>query len=288
VAAVPARATVPKPAFFEVVGAASFGGGAVEPRVDLFYQRLTNQSLVAKRAGRTEALGGILTSGVSAVAMADGEFVDEAVYVRGDDGAIWTRTFSDGLGEWSPWNTLGGVALGAPGVTTVGSPAEPVVYVTGLDQTLWRRTPLGWGSQGGVLFSDPAGLAPVGGSATPGEEAFALGQDIAVWEWSRSGGWHRIGGQSVWAPAATLLPDGSADLYVVGLDDALWVAHRGTTGDFGAFHRIGGVFTSALSAAVDMTAPASRNVYGLGTDGQIWRAKEVLGGAESWTLSQVP
>src|SRR4029453_19047572 len=122
VAAVPARATVPKPAFFEVVGAASFGGGAVEPRVDLFYQRLTNQSLVAKRAGRAEALRGILTRGVSAVAMAGGEFVDEAVYVRGDDGAIWSRTFSDGLGEWSPWNTLGGGGRGPPRVPAAGAP----------------------------------------------------------------------------------------------------------------------------------------------------------------------
>jgi hypothetical protein len=172
-------------------------------------------------------------------------------------------------------------------VTTVGDPATPVVYVTGTDGTLWRRTPDGWGGQGGSLLTDPAGMAPVGGSATPREEAFAIGTDQAVWTWARSNGWQRIGGRSAFAPTATMLPDGGAQLFVVGTDSALWTAHRGTTGAFGAFHRVGGVFTSAPTAVVDTKDPATLSVYGLGSDQQVWRVSDVLGGAETWTVTPV-
>jgi hypothetical protein len=231
----------------------------------------------------------VLTSGVSAVATNAGEFVDETAYARGADGAVWSRTFSDGRGEWLPWVSLGGLALGVPGVTTVDSPAAAVVYVRGDDDTLWRRTPNGWGGMGGLLYSDPAGMAPLRGGVTPREEAFVIGQDLAVWEWARNSGWHRIGGQSVHAPTATLLPGGGAALFVVGLDDALWMATRGTpTSDFGAFHRVGGVFTSAPTAAVDSTAPATLDVFGLGADDQLWRLSDVVGGAESWTVTSIP
>src|SRR5690349_18398543 len=77
--------TVPKPAPGQVVGAESFGGGAVTAHVGLFYQRMTNQTLVAKQGTTTQALGGSLTSGVAAVATNAGEFVDETAYARGTD-----------------------------------------------------------------------------------------------------------------------------------------------------------------------------------------------------------
>jgi hypothetical protein len=150
-----------------VVGAASIGGGAPTPRVDIFYTRGSN-------------------------------------------------------GGWLPWASLGGRALGAPGVTCSGRISQQAVYVRGLDFKLWRSFSAHWGSAGGVLRSDPTGLVPVGGVCSETDDVFALGGDYAVWEWKQGTGWHRIGGQSHRAPAATMLPDGGADLFVVGLDNALW------------------------------------------------------------------
>jgi hypothetical protein len=287
VAAPAARATIPKPLDFEVVGAGSYGGGAVTPRVDLFYTRRSDGTLVAKAGNAPGSLGGILTSGVSAMAIASGEFVDEFVYGRGTDGAVWFRQFSDGQGQWSGWQTLGGRSFGAPGATCAAG-GSPVVFVTGTDFGLWRRTPAGWSDAGGDLWSDPAGLAPAGGECPDGQEAYVIGGDDAVWRWTPSG-WNRVGGQSLWRPGATLLPDGGADLFVVGKDDAVWVAHRnpGATA-YGGFQRIGGVFTSGLTAVVDVAGSGTRHVYGLGTDGNVWRLSDPLGGGNNWTISHVP
>jgi hypothetical protein len=285
-AAPAALATVPKPLDFEVVGATSYGGGAVTPRVDVFYTRRTDGTLVTKINGATANLGGALTSGVSAVAIADGEFVDESVYGRGTNGAIWHRDFSDGQGTWGPWKSLGGQSFGAPGATCNGG--NPIVYVSGTDFQLWRRGPGGWSRQGGDLWSDPAGVAPALGQCPAQEEAFVIGGDDAVWRWTTTG-WNKVGGQSFWRPGVTLLPDGGADLFVVGKDDAIWGSHRAAGASaFGPFKRIGGVFVSGLTAVVDGTGADSRVVFGLGTDGNVWKITDPLGGADTWTLSQVP
>ena len=98
-----------------------------------------------------------------------------------------------------------------------------------------------------------------------------------------------VGGQSFWRPGVTMLPDGGADLFVVGTDDAVWVAHRDAgSAAFGGFRRVGGVFVSGLTAAVDVTGSGTRSVYGLGTDGNVWQLSDPLGGADTWTSRQVP
>jgi hypothetical protein len=281
---------VPKPSAGLVVGAASYGGGAITPRVDLFY-RGGNRTVVVKRAGVNENIGGALTSGVAAAATSNGQFVDEVAYGRGDDNAIWFRRFSDATGAWLPWESLGGSAQGSPGLTMVGEPAQPVVYVRGGDNKLWRRTPAGWGgsADGPTLSTDPAGLAATGGAAVFSEEAFVTATDKSIWNWRRADGWHKVGGQSNRAPSATLLPDGSTDLFVVGLDNAVWTAHRPLNGEFGAFVKAGGSLTSAPTAVVDITTrPATRVVLGLGADGNLWKLADVVGGADAWTVTQVP
>jgi hypothetical protein len=76
---------------------------------------------------------------------------------------------------------------------------------------------------------------------------------------------------------------------VRGLDNAIRIAHRPARADlFGPFHRVGGIFTSAPTAVVDTRAPATLAVYPVGSDGDIWTARDVLGGAEAWTLAEVP
>jgi hypothetical protein len=280
--------TTPKPRAGQVPGTASYGGGAITPRVDAFYVR-EDRKVVAKRNGNTGGLGGLVTSGVSAAATWTGTHVNEAVYGRGNDGAVWHRDWVGATGEWLPWASLGGQTRGTPSVSMVGEPAQPVVYSAGTDGSLLRRTPAGWGNLGRTIIGDPAGIVATGGAATLSEEVFVIGTDYAVWQWRRLDGWHKVGGRSAFAPAATLLPDGSTDLFAIGADKAIWVSHRNSgTNVFGAFVRVGGSYTSAPSAVVDITPPAKRVVYALGTDGHLWRQTDIIGGADTWTQTQVP
>ena len=50
--------TTPKPRAGQAAGTASYGGGAITPRVDAFYVR-EDRKVVAKRNGNTGGLGGV-------------------------------------------------------------------------------------------------------------------------------------------------------------------------------------------------------------------------------------
>jgi hypothetical protein len=284
-----AAATDPLPAPGLSAGVASIGGGLAESSVDLYYLR-TDKRLVLKNGSGLTDLGGVLTSGVAAIAARPTASVSKSVYARGGDNAIWYRNWASGPGEWGAWQSLTGRATGAPGVTCVGDGSgEPVVYVRGTDGAMWRRTAsTAWATRGGNLTSDPAGLASSGGICPAAEHAFALGGDGAVWEWTATG-WLRVGGRSTVAPSATLLPDGGIDLFVRGTNNVAYVAHRdaGAT-SFGPFEVIGGTFTSPVTGFVDTTEPADRLVLGIGTDGSLWVASDELGDPASWVWSQVP
>src|SRR3954452_18982327 len=198
-------ATNPPPSPGSVPGLASIGGGAVTSSVDIFYQQVNHQLIVVGGTAKTN-LGGVLTSGPAGVAQSPTEFVEETVYARGTDRAIWYRRYAEGLPGWLPWARLGGQALGAPSATCVGARSAPqLVYVRGLNSALWRSSGGGaWTSLGGVLASDPWAVPAVNGACTSRQDIFALGGDRAVWEWV-GGTWRRVGGVSTVAPAAVRL-----------------------------------------------------------------------------------
>jgi hypothetical protein len=281
-------ATNPPPAPGSVPGLASIGGGAVLSSVDIFYQQVNHQLIVVRGTAKTN-LGGVLTSGPTGVAQSPTEFVEEAVYARGTDRAIWYRQYSDGLGEWLPWAKLGGQALGAPSATCVGARSAPqLVYVRGLNSALWRTSGGGsWTSLGGVLASDPWAVPALNGACTSRQDVFALGGDRAVWEWI-GGTWRRVGGVSTVAPAAVTLASGQTDLFVRGTDAALWMSTRVAGGStWSAFHRVGGVLTSPPAATIFPVSPQTRAIFGLGGDGNLWRGTNVVG-SSAWTWTQVP
>jgi hypothetical protein len=289
-----AAATTPRPAPGQVPGVESRGGAVVENGLSVFYQqvnqRLTMIEGTASGFGTPTDLGGVLTSGPAALEQqGPSEFVEETVFARGGDNAIWYRQFSDGLGEWLPWTRLGGRALGAPTVTCVGNGGPPpVVYVRGGDSALWRRPVNGvWTRIGGALASDPSALPAVAGSCPSREDVFALGTDSAVFE-RLAGAWHRLGGRSTVSPTAVQLLSGETDLFVRGTDYALWMNSRasGTTSWTG-WHRVGGILSSAPAATIFPTNPQTRVVFALGADGNLWRGHNLVGSA-TWTWTQVP
>jgi hypothetical protein len=93
----------------------------------------------------------------SAVALvADPGGFDHAVY-RGQDDAVYLRTFRDGV--WSAQTGIGGTVVGAPAATLAGTTL--VVAARGTDGALWlrMRTQGTWGpwqSLGGVIAAAPA------------------------------------------------------------------------------------------------------------------------------------
>jgi hypothetical protein len=289
-----AAGTVPRPQPGQVAGVATRGGGAVSTGIDVFYQQINHRLTVLSGSasgsfGPAADLGGALTSGPAAVIrQPPGEFIDESVFARGTDNAIWYRSFSDGLGQWLGWRSLGGRAAGAPSATCTSPTSPLLVYVRGADNALWRR-PVGgsWSSLGGQLGSDPAALPAVRGLCPGREDIFALGRDLAVWE-RVAGGWHLIGGRSAVAPTAVQLAGGETDLFVRGTDRALWMNARAPgAATWAGWRRIGGVLTSAPVANVFPGSPQTRVVFALGGDGNLWRCRNLVGTA-SCDWSPVP
>jgi hypothetical protein len=293
-----AAATVPRPAAGFVPGMSTAAGGAVADQIHAYYQQ-ANHNLVTKQRtassgwGALRNLGGALTSGPVAITLGTGtEFNDTWVFARGTDQAVWFRRFAEGSGTWGPWSSLGGRAVGAPGVTCEAGPtASPVVFVRGTDNQLWERGlgGGGWVPLGGRLASPPASL-PTVGTACPlvrDLNVFALGTDHAVWEWTAmSSRWQRVGGRSDAAPAALWSPVAGTDLFVRGTDNALWMNTSGGT-TWQGWHRVGGVLTSAPTAGVFPFSPLTRSVLALGGDGNLWQGRNAVG-TSTWVWTQVP
>ena len=286
--AAPARATTSQPAPGEVPGAASRGAGAVTASVELFYRGADNRLALRPRTGTPfnspTDLGGALTSGPAAIIQQPTEFVDESVFARGTDGAVWGRTFSDGLGRWLPWHSLGGRLVGTPSVTCIGaSSATPLLFVRGMDNALWQRSLAGsWTRLGGLLSSSPSAVPAVNGQCTARHDVFALGADHAVWE-HLSNGWHRVGGRSDSAPAGLRLANGQTEVFVRGTDGALWQSVRAPgSSTWSRWQRIGGLLSSAPTATVFPATPQTRTIYALGSNGRLYEGRNVVG-TSTWS-----
>jgi hypothetical protein len=117
-------------------------------------------------------------------------------FYRGEDAAVYQRTFRNGV--WSAQTSPGGRIVGAPSAGRVG--ASLVVGARGTDGILWLRTAVQgswgpWRSAGGVLSAAPT----VVGGADGAIEVFVRGTDNLLWTkslppggtWSR---WTSVGG----------------------------------------------------------------------------------------------
>ena len=281
--AVPAQATTPRPAPGEVPGAANRGGGVVTATIDLFFRRADNRLALRSRTGTPfnspVDLGGALTSGPAAIVQQPTEFVDESVFARGTDAAVWGRTFSDGLGQWQPWRSFGGRLVGTPSVTCIGaSSATPLLFGRGLDNALWQRSLAGrWTRIGGRLTSSPSAVPAVAGQCTARHDVFVLGTDRAVWE-HLADGWHPVGGRSGSAPAGLRLANGQTEVFVRGTDGALWQSVRAPgSSTWSRWRRMGGLLSSAPTATVLPASPLTRAIYALGRDGRLYEGDNVVG-----------
>jgi hypothetical protein len=200
------------------------------------------------------------------------------VFVRGTDNQVrhsWQHVRD---GEWSGWETLGGIAtLSSPAATTYRD-GRLVVFVRGTDNAVyhrWHTAPdgdwSGWESLGGTATSGPAAAL----NAPGGLVVFVRGTDDAIWhcwqgqmngEWS---GWEPLGGIATSEPAAVLTRDGRLVLFVRGTDNAIWHRWQVTrNGDWSGWESLGG--TAASKPAATLTPDGRLAVFVRGTDNLIW------------------
>src|ERR1035437_4877671 len=103
------------------------------------------------------SLGGQLTSSPCAVSRSSATL---DVYVRGTDGALWSRTTTNNGTSWSGWMCLGGQLASGTGPCACSNASRLDVFVQGTDGVLYQKTWTGswsgWKSLGGKLTSSPA------------------------------------------------------------------------------------------------------------------------------------
>lgn len=121
--------------------------------------------------GAWSAIGGTLTSSLSAVSWGPGRF---SVFGQGTDGALWVRTYIDG---WHPWSLVGGVLAAGTGAAAVSaSPGQLSVFVTGVHGIVYERDygPQGWNEW--VDLGEPAVGTPAAASGGAGGVMVLAGQ----------------------------------------------------------------------------------------------------------------
>jgi hypothetical protein len=210
-----------------------------------------------------QSLGGQVTSSPATASQSGGAV---AVFVRGTDGAVWSRTTTDDGRSWSSWSSLGGMVPSGTGPAACAQNANSIdVFVQGTDHALWHKSLQGstwsaWESLGGILTSSPAAVSRGAGVI----EAHVRGSDGT--DWYRSyydGAWHgwvRIGGAiasgtgpgvSVWHYYVDVSQTANReDVFVKGTDGAVWQKTWIAASGWSGWASVGGTPTSSPTAAM--------------------------------------
>jgi hypothetical protein len=203
------------------------------------------------------------------------------VFAETADGTL-AQLSSTAYGQRSRWTSLGGRLTGR--AAAVVEQGRVDVFAPGVDGGLWTRSadPAGrWVSLGGHLAMDsgPAAVS-TGGTTT----VVARGANDFVFLLTRHAGrwspWQRLGIKTRSDPAVASSTHGRVDIYVRGLDDALW---HGST-NYVHWQRLGGRLATGPAA----TAPPGGGpvtIVGLGGAARYYVATHRTDGTLSgWRL----
>ena len=215
---------------------------------------------------------GGLASDPGAVAWSSGR-ID--VFAEGADGQLWHKDYA---GTWSGWENLGGGVVGAPTVASWG-PGRLDVFVRGTDNHLWHRwyaasSWSAWQPLGGSLVSSPAAA-----SWGPGRiDVVVQGTDLGAWHIAYAGSWtgfEPLGGVLNGNPGLSSWGPGRLDIFATGSDNRLYHQwYDGGPAWSGWQLAQNGTLTSG-PAAVSPTR-GDIDVFGRGTDDEIWQTKAAL------------
>jgi peptidoglycan hydrolase-like protein with peptidoglycan-binding domain len=292
---------------------AAFAHPASEPaaiswgnkRIDVFMQgtdkALWHQWVANGRWENGERLDGplddIITSAPAAASEAEGQL---SLFVRGSDNALWFRRFAGGI--WQPWESL----AEPPGVVVTSAPAAASwgagrldVFVQGSDNNLWHRCFDGGAWQGWESLGVNVTFGPAVVSWGVGRlDVFVRRMDRALWHTSFEGGawqsWESLGAPfgvlfgslpSDVNPAATAWSVGRLDVFVRGVNHALW-SKTFVSGAWQAWKSLGGSLTFGPAAA--SWGEGHLDVFARGTDSALWH-KEFAGGSwQNWESLSAP
>jgi hypothetical protein len=161
------------------------------------------------------------------------------------------RARADGSLLYNGWSPVGGIAQGAPAITTrAGGRLD--VFVRGGDNNLWHKAYAGswstWqnlGAPPGGLSSDPAAVAWSAGRI----DVVVAGAGGQLWHTAYIGwwtAWQALGGTAQGAPAVSSWGPGRLDVFVRGGDNQLW--HKSYSGTWSTWQPLGGSITAPPAA----------------------------------------
>ena len=242
------------------------------------------QALIAGTWSDWQPLGGATLKGPTIASRGVGRL---DAFVLGLDNNVYIKNYANGA--WSPWQSLGAPA----GVTLVSSPdavssdaSSVSVVARANDSKFYLRTWTatsgwsGWNSLPGEFSNQGPGISSRG----PGSlDVFGSGLDNQTWQTFLGGGsWNCCGalGSPQNAPLASNVTSVSwnssaVHLFVRGADNSLWSRWWGGATWYPTWYNLGGQFTSGLGVA--SWAPGHLDVFGVGTDSQIWQRQHDAG-----------
>ena len=210
---------------------------------------------------------------------------DMRAFIRGSDGALWTRSWNGSV--WSSWSSLGGVLTSGPAVSARPNGTYDVV-VRGVANTYYHAA--------FTLAGGWTGFAPIGGTflSAPsvtyrqgsGEiDVVGVGTDSQLYHAFYAGGWsgwEPLGGGISANPSMISPASGTLDIYVRGVADHQLYQKTWTPGvGWSAFYPLGGVLSSGIAATAWDTN--RRDIFARGADGAMWiRSWTNSGGWAQW------
>ena len=199
---------------------------------------------------------------------------DMRLFVRGRDGALWTRSWNGST--WSDWSSLGGQLTSGPAAMTRPGGVYDV-FVRGGDNAIHHIyfTPgggwSGWASLGGGFTSGPGATFRQGSGNV---DVFGVGLDKQLFHnsWAPGSGawsgWVALGGGINGAPSAISPAADTLDVYVRGADNQLYQKYWTPSSGWVEYIPHGGQLISAPEATAWDTN--RRDIFARGGDGAIY------------------
>jgi hypothetical protein len=180
-----------------------------------------------------------------------------SVFVKISSQSIQHKWQARPNGEWSEWESLGGIALSDPAIVHNGANGIEV-FVRGTDGAVWHNWQdrpyihwSGWNSLGGVILGGIAAQLKSSG----GIQIFVRGTNSAIytkWQDGKMTGWSEwvyLGGYALSDPTVVLNGADGSEVFVRGTDGAVW--HRWQdrpNGNWSGWESLGGVIDGNIAA----------------------------------------
>lgn len=219
----------------------------------------------------------------------------QEAFTIGPDGSLRHRWQTQPNGEWSNWESLGGVITADPDVCN-NADGRLEVFARGTDNALWHIWQIKpnsgwskWAPLGGEFIGKPA----IGRNKDGRLEAFVIDPKGAlqhIWQVKPNGSWSNwksLGENQnlIGEPVVTNNADDRLEVFARGTDNALWhIWQTKPNNGWSKWVSLGGSFTD--SPAVEQNKDRRLEAFGIGPDGALYHTWQIKpnGSWSDWTL----